>query len=136
MRMVLLGLVAAFVATIVAARVAFEATTAPGAGPVHEPWAQNKMEFVAWNGERWTAWIRDGEFELVPQDTTNWSRHANTTIAFIGWQGEPWQARIDGDAFVLAHRGDWDAETQPAAAVRYRDWSGNNQLRTAAQLTR
>jgi hypothetical protein len=131
-----LGLLVAFAATIVAARLAFDATSVAGTGPVNEPWAQARMEFVAWNDQRWTAWIRGAEFELVPKDTRSWSRHSNVTLAFIDWEGEPWQAKIDGDHFVLAHRGDWQGPTESAAALRYRDWSGRNQLRTLTQLRR
>jgi hypothetical protein len=94
------------------------------------------MEFVAWNGEPWTAWIRDGTFQLVPQDSKRWSRHSNPTIAFVDWEGAPWQAKIDGEEFVLARRGDWQEATLRSNAIRYRDWTNSNQLRTAAQLTR
>ena len=131
-----LGFFVALAATIVAARLTFDATSTAGAGPVNEPWAQDKMELVAWNNELWTAWIRAGAFELVPQNTRRWSRHSNATLAFIDWEGEPWQARIDGDTFVLARRGDWQGTTERAGAIRYRDWSTRNQLRTLAQLMR
>lgn len=136
MRRAVLGFFVAFAATIVAARLTFYAMPTAGAGPVNEPWAQDKMEFVAWNNEQWTAWIRAGAFELVPQNRRRWSRHSNVTLGFIDWQGEPWQARIDGDTFVLARRGDWQGETERAGAIRYRDWSGRNQLRTLVQLMR
>lgn len=134
---VLVALTVAFVATVVAAKLAFEATVrTDSTESTHPPWAQHEMEFVAWNNGKWTAWIRNGEFELAPQDTGNWSRHANSTIAFIDWSGEPWQARMDGEMFVLAYRGDWKGATERANAIRYRDWSGENQLRTVAQLAR
>ena len=133
---VVLGLFAALFATIVAAKLAFNATSATGSEPTNQPWAQNKMEFVAWNDERWTAWIRDAAFELVPQDTRKWSRHSNVSLAFIDWEGTAWQAKIDGDVFLLAHRGDWKGPTQRTSAIRYRDWTGNDQLRTVAQLRR
>lgn len=136
MRLIILGLLVAFVAAAAAARLTFEVTTDGRAGPVDEPWAQDRMEFVAWNGEKWTAWIREGEFELVPEDTENWSRHSNDTLAFVGWNGEHWQARVDDEAFELAHRGNWQGDTQRAQAIRYRDWSGRNRLRTVDQLAR
>lgn len=136
MRLVILGLLVAFVAAAVAARLTVEATSGGRAGPANEPWAQDEMEFVAWNGEKWTAWIRGGEFELVPEDTRNWSRHSNDTLAFVDWDGEHWQARVDDDAFELAHRGDWQGDTQRAQAIKYRDWSGRNQFRTVDQLVR
>ena len=132
----LLGLLAAFVLTIVAARVAFELTRERTEGPENEPWAQTTMEFVAWNGEAWTAWIRDGAFEQAPQDAVDWNRHAKPSLAFVDWEGELWQAKIDGESFVLAHRGDWNGPTETANAIRYRDWSGRQQLRTVAQLSR
>ena len=132
----LLGLLAALLATIGAARVAFELTRERTEGPINEPWAQTTMEFVAWNGEHWTAWIRDGVFEQVPQDTIDWNRHANPSLAFVNWEGELWQAKIDGESFLLAHRGDWSGPTETASAIRYRDWSGREELRTVAQLTR
>ncbi len=133
---VVLGVVAAVLATIVAAKLAFDATAYTGAGPVHQPWAQNTMEFVAWNGEKWTAWIRDDNFEQRPQNEAKWHDHANISLAFIGWEYKPWQAKIDGDGFLLAHRGDWNGSTKRVSAIRYRDWKGENQLRTLAQLKR
>jgi hypothetical protein len=72
----------------------------------------------------------------VPQDSKRWSRHSNPTIAFVDWEGAPWQAKIDGEEFVLARRGDWQEATLRSNAIRYRDWTNSNQLRTAAQLTR
>ncbi len=42
-----LGLLAAFVVTIAAAGLAFDATVATGSAPVNQPWAQHQMEFVA-----------------------------------------------------------------------------------------
>lgn len=137
MRKFVIGVLAGFAATIVAAKLTFDAVSAADeTTPVVEAWSQGRMEFVAWNGAEWTAWIRNGEFELVPQDTDKWSRYANPTIAFADWKGEQWQAKIDGDTFVLAHHGDWQGETEHTNAMRYRDWSGRNQLRTVAQLTR
>jgi len=127
---------AAIIVAIAAARVAYSVSTDIGDGPVQEAWAQNRIEFVAWNNEKWTAWIHDGAFELVPQDLENWSRHANASIAFTNWQGESWQAKIDGDSFLLAAAGDWQAEPERAQAIRYLDWKGNNQLRTVADLQR
>jgi hypothetical protein len=133
---VLAGLLVAFLATVAAARLAFESTIPADAEPDRAPWTHDRMEFVAWNGEPWTAWIRDGTFQLVPQDSKRWSRHSNPTIAFVDWEGAPWQAKIDGEEFVLARRGDWQEATLRSNAIRYRDWTNSNQLRTAAQLTR
>ena len=133
---VLFSLLAAFMVTILAARLAFNATADTDQAPAEQPWAQNKMEFVTWNGERWTAWVRDGAFEHVPQNSSRWSRHSNSSLAFIGWEGEAWQAKIDGEEFVLAHHGDWHEPTERAIAIRYRDWSGEHQLRALAQLRR
>ncbi len=132
----LLGLLVGFLATIVAAKLAFEMTTDTGSEPVNLPWALGTMEFVSWNGEQWTAWIHDGVFEQTPQNTADWSRHANVSLAFIDWDGEPWQAKIGGESFSLAHRGEWNGPIETATAIRYRDWSGRNQLRTLAQLSR
>ena len=136
MKKALVGLAAAFFAAIAAANIAFRASTDVGVEPVNEAWEQNKMEFVAWNNERWTAWIHAGAFEQAPEDTRNWHRHAKASIAFTGWDGEAWQAKVDGDVFLLALEGDWDGEVNRSEAIRYRDWSGNNQIRTVADLTR
>ncbi len=133
---VALGVAAAVLATVVAAKLMYEATAYTGAGPENPPWAQNSMKFVAWNGEKWTAWIRDGVFEQRPRNEGKWSEHANVSLAFIDWEHKPWQAKIDGDAFVLANRGDWKGSTERATAIRYLDWEGENQLRTLTQLTR
>ena len=132
----LLGLLVAVAATIAAANFAFNATADTGSEPKNEPWSQNRMEFMTWNGEKWTAWIHDDRFELVPVNEDNWHRHSNTSIAFIDWDGDTWQAKIDGDGFLLAHRGEWHEETQSASGIRYRDWAGKSQLRTVAQFTR
>ena len=133
---VLCTLLAAFMVTILAAKLAFNATADPERAPGAQPWAQNRMEFVTWNGERWTAWVRDGAFEHVPQNSSRWSRHTNGSLAFIDWEGEAWQAKVDGEEFVLAHRGNWQGPTERAIAIRYRDWSGEHQLRALVQLRR
>ena len=133
---IVLGLLAAVLVTILAARLSYEATTYDGAEPANQPWAQDTMEFVAWNGTKWTAWIRDGTFEHRPQQEGFWSSHANVSLAFIDWEGTPWQVKIDNDALVLAHRGDWNGAIKRVTAIRYRDWRGENQLRTLAQLKR
>ncbi len=136
MKKVVLGLSAIFLAAVVAAKLSYEATVHTGAGPGNQPWAQNTLEFVTWNGEKWTAWIRDDSFELLPQNEVQWSRHVNSSLAFIDWEGSPWQAKIDSDAFLLAHRGEWHGAHERVTAIRYRDWTGENQLRTVAQLRR
>ncbi len=136
MAKVVLGLLAAFLATVLAARVAFFVSTDPDDPLADEPWSQNEMEFVSWNGERWTAWVRDGAFEHTPQNSDRWSRHSNSSLAFIGWEGEAWQAKIDGEEFLLAHHGDWQQPTERATAIRYRDWTGRHQLRSLMQLRR
>jgi len=133
---VVLGLLAALLATILGAKLTYDATAYNGTDPANQPWAQDSMEFVTWNGEKWTAWIRDGTFEQRPQNNAKWSSHANTSLAFIDWEGEPWQAKINSDALVLAHRGDWTGSTKHMTAIRYRDWKGENQLRTLTQLKR
>jgi hypothetical protein len=130
------SLAAAVLVTVVAAKLAFEITVNPGSEPVNHPWAQSTLQFVTWNNEKWSAWIRDDAFEQIPQNTDKWSRHTNASLAFIDWEGEPWQAKIDGDSFVLAHRGDWAGTTKRAEAIRYRDWQGKNKLRTTLQLRR
>ncbi len=138
MSKVVLGVVAAVVVLlpIVAAKLLYDATTYTGAEPVNQPWAQNNMEFVAWNGEKWTAWIRDETFEQRPQNQEKWHEHANISLAFVDWDSERWQAKIDGDGFLLARRGNWKDDTKHVSAIRYRDWKGKNQLRTLAQLKR
>ncbi len=133
---VVLILLAAMLTTIIAAKLLYQATSYTGSEPVHQPWVQNTMEFVAWNDQQWVAWIHDGAFEQIPQDEQNWSRHSNVTLAFTDWEGEMWQAKIDGDAFLLAHHGDWEGLVERTDAIRYRDWAGTNQLRTLVQLRR
>ncbi|MGI9308357.1 MAG: hypothetical protein ACR2P6_03775 [Gammaproteobacteria bacterium] len=132
----LLCLFAAFLATIAAANLAYNINNPSLHDAAHDPWVQNRMEFVAWNNEQWTAWIRGEQFEQLPQNDRKWNRHANASLAFTDWNGDMWQAKISGDEFILAHRGDWNGPTESAAAIRYRDWQGNNQLRTVAQLRR
>tara|TARA_B100001013_G_scaffold237119_1_gene145979 strand:+ start:97 stop:459 length:363 start_codon:yes stop_codon:yes gene_type:complete len=120
----------------VAAKLVFDATSYTGSEPVNEPWVQSSMEFVTWNGEKWTGWVRSEGFELRPQNEGRWSQHSNSMLAFMDWEGAPWQVRIDGDSFLLAHHGDWQGHTERAMAIHYRDWQGRNQLRTLAQLKR
>ena len=130
------SLVVAILATVVAAKLAFESTVNPDIEPVNRPWAHNTMQFVSWNHEKWSAWIRHDTFEQLPQNTEKWSRHTNPSLAFIDWNGEAWQAKISGDNFILAQRGDWQGATERVEAIRYRDWQGNNKLRTTLQLRR
>lgn len=132
----LVGLPVAFLLAIAAAQYAYHVSTDPGDEAVNEAWAQNKMEFVAWNNERWTAWIHEDRFEQTPQNTYEWSRHSNASVAFTGWDGEPWQAKIEGNMFLLAYQGDWQESVNQSDAIRYRDWSGHNQIRTVAELRR
>jgi hypothetical protein len=133
---IILTLTAAVLAAILAAKFTFNATAHAGSESANQPWAQDRMEFVAWNGEKWTAWVRAGLFEQLPQNTQKWSRHANASIAYTDWEGRLWQAKIDGEEFLLAQRGDWGGTVERAAAIKYRDWTGKNQLRTVAQLRR
>lgn len=131
----LAGVAVAFVIAILAAHYAYLATAHGATKPVNPVWAQDSLQFVAWNGDHWTAWILDDDFVQLPKSDDR-SRHKNRSIAFIDWQGEPWQAKIDGDEFLLAHRGDWQGAVERSAAIRCRDWSGDRQLRTVAQLRR
>lgn len=126
----------AVVASVGAAKLTYEMISYRGAEPINAPWQQSAMEFVTWNGERWTAWIRDDVFELRPVNEGKWSPHANTTLAFINWEGEPWQAKIDGDEFLLAHRGEWRSSIERDNAIRYRNWEGKYELRSLDQLRR
>ena len=130
------AVVAAFLVAVVVAKGAFLQKTDYGDDAPNHAWAKNRMEFVAWNNEKWTAWISDNDFEKLPENTGTWHRHANSTIAFIGWDGSHWQAKIDGQEFLLAANGDWQGDVQRSEALRYRDWSGSQQIRTVAQLRR
>ncbi len=134
MAKVFLALLVAMLVVIAAARFAYSVSTDPGEEPVNEAWAQGKMEFVTWNNEKWSAWVHAGEFMQVPQNTDDWSRHSNASLAFTNWEGEPWQAKIDGDVFLLAYQGNWQGPVDRSNAIRFRDWSGNNQLRTVSEL--
>lgn len=131
-----LGLLVAVLVAIFAARLIHRATAQSAVEPIPQPWSQNRMEFVTWNGEPWTAWIHDQRFELLPRQEGKWRRHANTTLAFADWHGQPWQAKLDGEQFLLAPHGDWKGRTERATAIRYRDWKGRPQLRTVPQLRR
>ena len=133
---IFLTITTAVLVVILAAKLTFSATSYSGSEPANAPWAQGTMEFVAWNGERWTTWIRAGVFEQTPQDTQRWSRHANPSIAFTDWEGRQWQAKIDGEDFMLALHGDWGGSVERSDAIKYRDWTGKNQLRTVTQLRR
>ena len=136
MTRVILAIAIAVLTAVGAAYVAFRMTTDRGDAPVNQAWAQGQMEFVAWNDEKWSAWIHDGQFVQLPRQSGRWSRHVNQSIAYVDWDGETWQAKVDGDEFLLARRGDWQGSIDRAHAIRYRDWAGNNRLRTVSQLTR
>jgi hypothetical protein len=135
MKKALAVLIAATVAAILAARLLYAATTGVDtASTPLQPWAQDSMQYVAWDDERWTAWIRDNKFELTPRAEGRWQHHVNTSLAFTDWEGKPWQAKIEGQQFVLAYRGDWKGRIERSGALRYRDWRGHHQVRTVAQL--
>jgi hypothetical protein len=132
----LLALAVLFVATIVGSSLAFDLKTASTHETGSEPWALQRMEFVSWNNDRWTAWVQGDSFEHTPEESGYWHRHSNPSLAFIDWDGEPWQAKVAEESFILAHRGDWDMPTEAVSALRYIDWSGEKQIRTLAQLSR
>lgn len=136
MARVITGLLVAVLLVIMAAKYANNVSMDEGDEPVNEAWAQHKMEFVTWNDGRWTAWIHNGAFETVPQDTNNWSRHSNPSIAFTDWAGEPWQAKIEGHEFLLARHGDWQGTIERSDSIHYLDWHGNKRLRTVVALQR
>ena len=136
MSKIILVISAALLTAIFAAKLLYMGTSNSGSEPVHQAWAQDTMEFVAWNNEEWTAWIRDGTFEQLPQDEGKWHRHSNASLAFTDWDGERWQAKIEGDEFLLAHHGNWEGPVERSDAIQYRDWAGRNQLRTVDQLRR
>ena len=132
----LLALAVVFVATVLGSTLAFELKTARTHESGVEPWALQRMEFVSWNNDRWTAWVKDGSFEHTPEESGYWHRHSNSSLAFVNWDGEPWQAKVAEGSFILAHRGDWSMPTESVSALHYLDWSGQKQVRTLAQLTR
>lgn len=127
---------AALLVAAIGARFLHVATSSRVVAPAPQPWSQQRMEFVAWNGSQWSAWVRNGRFELAPREEGEWRRHANATIAFKDWSGAPWQAKVEGGRFRLAQRGDWRGRIEQADALRYRDWYGEPQLRTVTQLDR
>jgi hypothetical protein len=127
-------LAAAVLIAALAAKLLYNATIGPDVEATAQPWSRHRMEFVAWNDEQWTAWIRNDKFVLLPREPGKWQRHVNATVAFIDWQGQPWQAKIDGEEFLLASRGDWHRPAERVGALRYLDWRGDRQLRTVAQL--
>ncbi|MCH7980321.1 MAG: hypothetical protein IID59_02365 [Proteobacteria bacterium] len=130
------GLLVAVLLVIAAARFTYNVSVEPEYAQLNEAWAQNKMEFVAWNNEKWSAWIHANEFAKIPQNTADWSRHSNASLAYINWEGESWQAKIDGDLFLLAYQGNWQGPVDQSEAIRFRDWSGNNRIRTVTELRR
>jgi len=129
-------LLSAVLVAVLASRLLYHATAGVDTVSTSQPWAQNSMEFVAWDDERWTAWIRDDRFELRPRAEGKWQPHINTSLAFTDWEGKPWQAKIEGQQFLLAYQGDWKGRIERTSALRYRDWRGYHQLRTVAQLRR
>jgi len=131
-----LALLVGLLVAIAAANYSYGVSSDVGTEPMHEAWARETMDFVSWNDEEWTARIHDGAFHLIPQNDSDWSRHSNASIAFTDWEGAAWQAKIDGEMFVIAAQGNWLGPVERVEALRYRDWSGNNQLRTVADLER
>ena len=133
MAKIALGILVAVVCTIVAAKLAYDASVHAGPLAVNEPWAQNKMEFVTWNGNKWTAWVHDGAFEHRPQHEGTWHAHSKSTLSFLDWEGNPAKATIDDEVFVVVPYG---GATSHEAAIRYRDWNGESRIRTFNQLQR
>lgn len=128
-------LAAALLVAALAAKLLYLTTIGSDIESTAQPWSQHRMEFVAWNDEQWTAWIRNDKFVLLPREPGKWQRHINTSLAFVDWQGRPWQAKVEGEEFLLAPRGNWKSGTERSRALRYRDWRGYAQVRTVAQLT-
>ena len=62
MNKVVLALLTAVLLTIAAAKFTFEVRAHQGVEPGNEAWANSKMEFVSWNQQKWTAWIREDIF--------------------------------------------------------------------------
>jgi hypothetical protein len=132
----MLGVLAGLLVAIAAANFSYGVSSDIGDEPAHEAWARSTMNFVSWNNEEWTARIHAGKFHLVPQNDSDWSRHSNASIAFTDWEGDTWQAKIDGEIFLLAAQGNWLGPVERVDALRYRDWTGSNQIRTVADLER
>ena len=127
---------AALVIVIVSAKYASNVSMDTGFESPNEAWATDQMDFVTWNDGRWTAWIHEGGFEQVPQDSGSWHRHSKASIAFLDWEGEPWQAKVEDGQFILAKHGNWDDSVERSESIRYLDWHGNKRLRTVADLRR
>lgn len=131
-----MGLIIAMIITVIAANLAFRAQSSTDEPEANAPWSQDRMQFVAWNGNHWTAWINDSQFVQTPETTGRWSSHTKPGIAYIDWDGENWQAKVSGEEFIIAYRGNWSGPTERVPAIRYQDWAGRNQLRTVGQLNR
>jgi hypothetical protein len=91
------------------------ATVEPNRGIrfVHAPngnWQQSHadtiMNYISWDGSRWTARIQGNGFVHAPNG--NWQQsHADTIMNYISWDGSKWTAKIQGSGFVHAPNGNW-----------------------------
>jgi hypothetical protein len=85
--------------------------------------ADAMINYLDWNGSKWTAKIQRGRFLHAPNG--DWSRaHSDDIIHYLAWDGTKWAARIQDGRFLHAPEGDWSA-AHPDEVVIYRTWDGS-----------
>ena len=82
-----------FLPTCVAAQ---DFLRAPG-GDWAKAHADSILNYVTWDGTKWSAKIQGGGFLHAPNG--DWGRaHADTIINYVTWDGTKWSAKIQGGA--------------------------------------
>lgn len=78
------------------------------------------LEFVTWDGSKWSARIQDEGFLLAPNG--DWSRAAaDTVLRYLAWDGKKWAAKIQEGGFLHAPEGKW-YWSQANAVIQYLNW--------------
>lgn len=78
------------------------------------------LEFVAWDGSKWSARIQGEGFLLAPDG--DWNRAAaDTVLRYLTWNGAKWAAKIQEGGFLHAPEGKWIwAQANPV--IQYLNW--------------
>jgi hypothetical protein len=115
-------------------KAAVSQSTASGAGSpgtwIHAPagaWdkahADAIMNYVTWDGGKWTAKIEGNQFVHAPGG--DWSQaHADTIMNYVTWDGSKWTAKIDNGVFLHAPNGDW-SRAHKDSIINYITWDGS-----------
>ncbi len=81
------------------------------------------MEYITWDGSKWTVKIVDGQFLHAPNG--DWNRaHRADILNYRTWDGAPWTARMVDGEFLHALNGDFN-QAHHDTILNYRTWDGS-----------